>query len=152
MRPCARPCLTTHVPSMTTIPDAGTGPEPRIDVLIADDDPRMVETLTVLIESRPFLRLVGVAVTAADAVSLATRTRPRVALLDVRMPGGGASAARSIREASPLTSCIALSAYRDVESLRAMHEAGVADYLVKGVASVADLVGAIQRAAEEPPV
>ena len=121
----------------------------QISVLVADDDPRMVDTLTALIESRSFLQLVGVGFNAADAVSLATRTRPRVGLLDVRMPGGGAYAARSIREASPRTRCVALSAYCDRESVMAMREAGVFEYLVKGAASVADVVRAIWRAAGE---
>jgi DNA-binding NarL/FixJ family response regulator len=134
---------------VTTGPDSdGEGGSP-ISVLVADDDQRMVDTLTALIESRPFLRLVGVGFNAAEAVSIATRTRPRVALLDVRMPGGGPSAARTIREVSPRTCCVALSCYRDLESLTAMREAGVVDYLVKGAASVADIVGAIKRAADQ---
>jgi DNA-binding NarL/FixJ family response regulator len=136
------------VTSVTTSPDPETGVGSRISVLVADDDPRMVDTLTALIESRPFLQLVGVAFEAAQAVSIAARTRPRVALLDVRMPGGGAYAAHSIREASPHTCCVALSAYGDQESVRAMREAGAVDYLVKGAASVADIVRAIQRAAD----
>jgi DNA-binding NarL/FixJ family response regulator len=135
------------VTSETTTPDPDAEVESRISVLVVDDDERMVDTLTALIESRPFLQLVGVGFNAADAVSIATRTRPRVALLDVRMPGGGAYAARSIREASPRTRCVALSAYCDQESVMAMREAGVFEYLVKGAASVADIVRAIRRAA-----
>jgi DNA-binding NarL/FixJ family response regulator len=128
-----------------TEPEAGA--RSRISVLVADDEPRMIECLSALIESRPFLELVGVACDGGEALSLATRTRPRVVLLDVRMPGGGASAARSIREASPDTRCVALSAYGDADSIRALREAGVVDYLVKGTACVADLVRAIERAA-----
>lgn len=131
----------------TSPPDAEVASQ--ISVLVADDDPRMVDTLTALIESRPFLQLVGIGFNAADAVCIATRTRPRVGLLDVRMPGGGAYAARSIREASPRTRCVALSAYCDQESVMAMREAGVFEYLIKGAASVADIVRAIQRAARE---
>jgi DNA-binding NarL/FixJ family response regulator len=134
---------------VTASRDAETVVGSQISVLVADDDPRIVDCLTAVVESRPFLQLVGVAENADEAVSIATRTRPRVALLDVRMPGGGASAARSIREASPLTCCVALSAYSDLESLTAMREAGVVDYLVKGKACVADIVGAIQRAADQ---
>jgi DNA-binding NarL/FixJ family response regulator len=135
------------VTSVPTSPDPGAEIGSRISVLVADDDPRMIDTLTALIDSRPFLQLVGVGFSAADAVSIATRTRPRVGLLDVRMPGGGAHAARSIREASPRTRCVALSAYCDQESVMAMREAGVFEYLVKGAASVADIVRAIRRAA-----
>jgi DNA-binding NarL/FixJ family response regulator len=142
-------CLNTCVTSVTTSTDPETGLGSRISVLVADDDPRMLDTLTALIASRPFLQLVGVAVNAADAVSIATRTRPRVALIDVRMPGGGPCAARSIREASPGTRCVAVSAYGDQDSVRAMREAGVVDYLVKGAVSVADLVLAIRQADEQ---
>jgi DNA-binding NarL/FixJ family response regulator len=137
------------VTSVTRSPDPDAEIGSRISVLVADDDPRMVDTLTALIESRRFLHLVGVGFNADDAVSIASRTRPRVGLLDVRMPGGGAYAARSIREASPCTRCVALSAYLDQESVMAMREAGVFEYLVKGAASVADIVRAIRRAAGE---
>jgi DNA-binding NarL/FixJ family response regulator len=134
---------------VTASSDPATGAGPRISVLVADDDPRIVDCLTALIESRPSLQLVGVAVNATEAVSIATRIRPRVALLDVRMRGGGPSAASSIREASPRTRCVALSAYGDQDSVRAMREAGVVDYLVKGSACVAEIVRAIERAADE---
>jgi DNA-binding NarL/FixJ family response regulator len=65
------------------------------------------------------------------------------------MPGGGAYAARSIREASPHTCCVAFSACCDQESVKAMREAGVSKYLVKGAASVADIIRAIEHAADQ---
>lgn len=119
----------------------------RITVIVADDDEAMVDALSAVIESRPFLKLVGVGYDAEEAVSAARRLRPRVALLDVLMPGGGPQAARSIREASPGTSCVAISAYINQEWVSSMRAAGALEYLVKGAASADDIVNAIRHAA-----
>jgi EAL domain-containing protein (putative c-di-GMP-specific phosphodiesterase class I) len=69
-----------------------------------------------------------------------------VALVDVRMPGGGASAARGIRRRSPATKVLALSAFDDRPTVLQMVEAGVVGYLVKG-SPVAHIVDSIERAA-----
>jgi DNA-binding NarL/FixJ family response regulator len=116
-------------------------------VLIADDDPMMVGALADLVASRSFLRLVGVAADGQQAIAIARRERPDVAILDVRMPGGGPAAAMGIRACSPGTAILALSAYRDRESLEGMRQAGACEYLVKGTATVAAIVEAIRRAA-----
>ena len=60
-----------------------------IGVLVADDEPEVRAALAELIEAEPGLRLVGTARDAEEAVELAGRSRPDVALVDVRMPGGG---------------------------------------------------------------
>jgi DNA-binding NarL/FixJ family response regulator len=116
-------------------------------VLIADDDPMMIEALADLVASRPFLLLVGVAADGAQAIALACRERPDVALLDVRMPGGGPETARGIRACSPGTAIVALSAYRDRESMEGMRDAGTREYLVKGSATIDAIVSAIRGAA-----
>jgi signal transduction histidine kinase len=69
------------------------------------------------------------------AVEAAATARPDVALLDVRMPaGGGGVAARGIREVSPHTKIVALSAQFDRASVVEMVRAGAIGYLVKGSA------------------
>jgi DNA-binding NarL/FixJ family response regulator len=92
---------------------------------------------------------VGAAADAAEAVALARRLSPDVALLDVRMPmGGGPKAAAGIRLSSPETVVIALSAHDDATSILSMLERGVGTYVAKD--SPADqVIEAIRRGAEQ---
>jgi EAL domain-containing protein (putative c-di-GMP-specific phosphodiesterase class I)/CheY-like chemotaxis protein len=105
----------------------------RIRVLVADDDPGLRETLIELIGSEPSLDLVGVAENAGEAIDLAERYKPEVALVDVSMPdGGGARVARALRTRSAGTRVIALSAHEERDVILHLLGAGVAGYLVKG--------------------
>ena len=58
----------------------------------------------------PDQRAAATAEDADGAIAAAARVQPDVALVDVRMPGGGASAARGIKECSPHTGVLAFSA------------------------------------------
>jgi len=102
-------------------------------VLIAEDDPIMRSALAELVESRAGLEVAGTAGDAFQAAELAERLLPNVAVVDVRMPGGGLQAVRWIRQRSPATRVVAFSAYADRASVREMLLAGAAEYVVKGV-------------------
>jgi DNA-binding NarL/FixJ family response regulator len=52
-------------------------------------------------------------VDAAQAIVSSVREKPAVAVLDVRIPGGGATAARGIKRCSPGTRVLVLSAQGD---------------------------------------
>ena len=102
-------------------------------ILIADDDANIRDALRELLESEDGLEVVAVAVDAVDAVEAAAREHPDVAILDVKMPGGGGPyAARGILAECPQTRIVALSAYGDRASILEMLTAGAAAYLVKG--------------------
>ena len=118
-----------------------------IRTLIADDDAEMRSVLIDIIERADALTLVGVAEDAQQAIELASRQQPDVALLDVKMPGGGPRAAREIRASSPNTAIIALSAHEDARSVQEMLAAGAYNYLTKGT-SPKDLVEAICSSVE----
>ncbi|MGZ8793253.1 MAG: EAL domain-containing protein [Gaiellaceae bacterium] len=105
----------------------------RIRVLVADDEPVVLAALAELVEAEETLELVGSAKDAQEAIELAVREHPDVALLDVKMPaGGGPRAAREIRIGSLQTRVVALSAYEDRTSVLEMLRAGAVGYLVKG--------------------
>jgi signal transduction histidine kinase len=115
-----------------------------ISVLIADDLPLVVDALTELLGSDPSIVVVATANDAVAAVEAAAPARPDVALRVVRMPaGGGGVAARGIREVSPHTKIVALSAQFDRASVVAMVRAGAIGYLVKGSAP-GEIIAAIQ--------
>ena len=118
-----------------------------ITVVVADDDRIFSAALQEVIVTAPQLRLVGLAGDATEAVALAKLHRPDVAVLDVRMPGGGVEAARQMRRWSPATSIIALSAYEDRDNVASMVGAGAQAYLVKGRVTSDDVVRAIRQAA-----
>jgi len=122
-------------------------PSSPIRTLIADDDPEMRSVLIDIIERSERLELVGVAEDAQQAIELAGRQRPDAALLDVKMPGGGARAAREIRASCPRTAIIALSAHEDARSVQEMLAAGAYNYLVKGTSPKA-LVEAIRSSVD----
>lgn len=114
-------------------------------VLIADDQADVRSALALLVEGSRSLRLVGVAGDAEEAIELAERHRPDIALLDVRMPGGGGQhAAREIASRSPSTRVVAISAYEDRGSVFQMLRAGAVGYLVKG-SSAHEILDTIDR-------
>lgn len=118
-----------------------------IGVLVADDDPGIRDALADLIDSHPALELLGTASDHAELVRLSTELRPDVVITDVQMPEGDAQdSIRTIRERSPQTGVVALSAYADRDAVIRMLAAGAAAYLVKG-APAEEILEAIIRAA-----
>ncbi len=114
-----------------------------IRVLIADDDAMVRSTLSELIQSRDELELVGAALNAELAISMAVARCPDIALVDYRMPGGGDWATREIIRLSPGTAVVCLSAYDNPATKSKMLDAGAKDFLVKGVSTIEDIVASI---------
>jgi EAL domain-containing protein (putative c-di-GMP-specific phosphodiesterase class I)/CheY-like chemotaxis protein len=136
--------LHIHVDELSAPPEAKVD---RIRVLIADDEDAVRESLASVIGSDPSLELVGSAQDAQGAIDLAAWRLPDVALLDVRMPGGGPRAAAEIARLSPSTRVLALSAVEDRESVLAMIQAGALSYVGK-TASNEEILSAIHGTAE----
>ena len=115
----------------------------RIRVMIAEDEPALRDVLTDLIGNEDHLELVGAAGDAEQAIQIGRQKRPDVALVDVRMPGGGGPrVAREMRLYCPRTRVVALSAFDDRSTVLEMLQSGAVGYLVKG-ASGAEIVDAI---------
>ncbi|WBB72645.1 response regulator transcription factor [Micromonospora sp. WMMD1128] len=72
-----------------------------IDVLIVDDDELIRVGLRAIVDAQPDLRVVGEAADGAEVPPLVAKLRPRVVLMDVRMPAiDGIQATRRLLAAS----------------------------------------------------
>jgi DNA-binding NarL/FixJ family response regulator len=86
--------------------------------MIVEDDAIVALDLGVMLESRGH-RVVGTASSAAEALSLADRTRPDIALMDINLhgPGDGIQVAEALsRDGGPAV--VFLTAYRDNTTLQ----------------------------------
>lgn len=102
-------------------------------MLIVDDDGALRAALRDLIDSSTELNVVGAAAEPDEAARLAADHRPRLAVVDTRMPnGGGKRAAREILARSPATTVVAFSAYDDPVAREEMRRAGAVRFVVKG--------------------
>ncbi|MGW7411072.1 response regulator [Streptomyces sp. NPDC054863] len=118
-----------------------------LTVLLADDHPVVREGLSAILESADGIRVVGQAGSGEEAVLLAARLVPDVALLDLRMGGmDGVAATGLILRESPRTKVVIVTTYEDDADILRAVEAGAAGYLLKGT-SRNDLVEAVLAAA-----
>jgi DNA-binding NarL/FixJ family response regulator len=115
-------------------------------LLLADDHILVRDGLALLIAEHADWEVVALAESGEEAVEQAKQLQPRVAVLDVEMPGmNGIEAAKRIRMVSPGTAVIALSTYGDIQYRERMFEAGAAGDVLKNEA-MAELVDAVDAA------
>jgi len=100
-------------------------------VVVADDEPHVVDYLCTLLEMEGFV-VIGTAADADGVVQLAHRLEPDIALLDLRMPGGGLEAARLIGSLSSKTKILIFSSAADETDLIPLLRAGIDGYVMKG--------------------
>jgi response regulator NasT len=104
----------------------------RLRILIADDEAIRLMTLRTQLRALGF-EVVAEATTGRQAVELASRCEPDLAILDIKMPElDGIAAAREITAHRPIP-VILLTAYSEPELVERATEAGVFAYLVKPV-------------------
>lgn len=124
----------------------------NIRVIIAEDHAVVREGTRELIDREPDIEVVGEATNGAEAVALADRLLPDVAILDISMPiMTGIEATERIKAAHPLTAVLVLTAYDDDPYIFALLKAGAAGYLLKDVAS-SEVVRAIRCVHAGEPV
>jgi CheY-like chemotaxis protein len=118
----------------------------KLRLLIVDDDALIAMDLSVSIGELG-AQVVGVAVTALDAVRLAKELRPDVVLMDVRLRGNldGIDAARAIRHDSS-TPIVFVTGNADSRTMRRMTDVEGAQVILKPVL-IDELHDAIIRAA-----
>lgn len=118
-----------------------------IRVILADDHPIFRDGLVRSLEESGGFEVLGVGADAAEAVALAEKHRPDLALLDISMPGGGVAAARRIREVSPETRVAMLTVSEADRDVTDALKAGAIGYVLKGISAsqLAEILAGIAR-------
>ena len=120
--------------------------DPPLRVLVVDDHPIWRDGVARDLEAAGFT-VCGTAGDAAQALRVATATRPDVVLLDLQLPdGSGVDVARQLGVLSPPPRILVLSASGERQDVLDAMTAGATGYLVKS-ASAAELVDGVRRVA-----
>ena len=114
-----------------------SGARVPLRVLIVDDDPFVAELHRAFLDELPRFVVAGVAGTGPEAVTAIRTQHPDIVLLDMYLPGfSGIEVLRAIRaEARLQPEVVAVTAARDVGTVRDARRAGVRHYLAKPFAA-----------------
>ncbi|MDR8412334.1 response regulator transcription factor [Nonomuraea sp. 3-1Str] len=116
-----------------------------IRIILAEDQAMVRGALVTLLGLEGDIEVVGEAASGPEAVAVARKTQPDVALLDVEMPGGdGITAAEEIRRLLPDCRVMVLTTFGRPGYLRRAMEAGAAAFLVKD-SPARELAAAVRR-------
>ncbi|MFE1248473.1 response regulator [Streptomyces sp. NPDC058735] len=123
------------------------GPGTPIRVFLLDDHEVVRRGVHDLLNDEPDITVVGEAGTAEQALARVPALRPRVAVLDVRLPDGdGVSVCRELRSRMPDLACLMLTSFDDEEALLDSIMAGASGYVLKQIQG-SDLVSAVRTVA-----
>ncbi|MCP2321624.1 DNA-binding NarL/FixJ family response regulator [Hamadaea flava] len=119
-----------------------------IRLLVADDEPMFRSGVRAILATDPGIEIVAEAADGREAVELAQRHRPDVALLDIRMPRlDGLAAAREIRRGTPQIAVLMLTTFGEDDYISGALAAGAAGFLLKS-GDPRELPAGVRAAAE----
>lgn len=106
-----------------------------IRVLVADDHSLTLEAIKEALRGNPTIKVVAEASSGRQALALASRSRPDVALLDMHMPGSvdGLTCAERIKKSMPDVRVVIISAFNDEASVRIAFRRGADAFISKAV-------------------
>ncbi|MDZ7843427.1 MAG: response regulator [Anaerolineales bacterium] len=101
-------------------------------VLIADDILETRRNTRLMLADNPQVDIVAIAQNGREAIELAKKHQPDIALLDINMPEmNGFEAFQEMQKIFPTMACIIISAEEDNQSFRSAMNVGAREYLVK---------------------
>lgn len=119
----------------------------KISVFIADDHTLVREGIKQLINSNADMEVVAEADNGRDALQVAERVKPNVALIDISLPGlNGIETTRQLRKACPNTQVVILTIHTEEDYIFHAVRAGAIGYVVKH-SPAEELYAAIRAAA-----
>jgi DNA-binding NarL/FixJ family response regulator len=122
-----------------------------LKILLADDHAIVRDGLRRLIEAQPGWQVCGEATNGRDAVAMAEKHHPDVAVLDITMPQlNGLEATRQIRKISPETEVLIFTGIETEELILSVFDAGARGYLIKTEARE-QLVAALTALSQRKP-
>ncbi len=114
-------------------------------VLIADDVLETRRNTRLMLADNPMVDIVAIAHNGREAVELAKKHQPDIALLDINMPEmNGFEAFQEMYKIFPTMACVIISAEDDNQSFRSAMNVGAREYLVKPF-TVYQLNNAVKR-------
>jgi len=120
-------------------------------ILIADDHEVLRRGLLALLEQHADWHVIGEASNGREAVKVALKTRPNVALLDLSMPEmNGLEVTRAIKKELPNTEVLIFTVHESEDLVRDVLAAGARGYLLK-TELTHNIVAAIESLAEHKP-
>lgn len=104
----------------------------KITVLIADDHKLIRETWSFILNSDPRFSVVAQCSNGEEAIEMAQKLRPKIALLDINMaPMNGIEATEQIRKFSPSTKIIGVSMHTQPAYVKKLLKLGAMGYVTK---------------------
>src|SRR3989304_2683611 len=123
-----------------------------ITIVLAEDHWLMREGIRHILEQCPDFKIVGEAEDGQQAMEFIESQQPDIAILDIRMPKlNGIEVVKRMKECSPDTEAIVLTAYDDDDYILAVVSAGALGYLLK-TARPNEVIDAVRRVHQGEPV
>jgi DNA-binding NarL/FixJ family response regulator len=106
-----------------------------IELVVVEDDPRMMKTLVRLLGSYEELQVVGSAMSGEAAVETVAALRPQLVLLDLELPGiDGLEVTKRVKATLSDVEVLILTSFEDEVKVYQAIQAGAGGYLVKRLA------------------
>lgn len=107
-----------------------------IQVLIADDQALIRESLQIILSTYKDIQVIGTVADGQEAMDSLSQLRPDVILMDIRMPKlDGVLATKMIKESYPDVKIIILTTFDDDDFIFSALKYGASGYILKGVSS-----------------
>lgn len=118
----------------------------KIRVIVVDDHSLFRTGVIQVLEADKAIEVVGEGASGTDALQLASKYSPDIALLDISMPGNGIEMAETIVGLPVPPKVIMLTVSEADDDIVGAIEAGAVGYLLKGI-SASDLISAVKSVA-----